>query len=124
MPQYRLDAQQLDHYRTEGYVIVERLFTSNEFVRVDATIRQMTDQALSSGNFKDVLELEPDLVDGRRVPRRIFNPFDQHATFCELATDPRMLDRVESLIGPDINLQHSKLNMKPARVGSVVDWHQ
>jgi hypothetical protein len=35
-----------------------------------------------------------------------------------------MLDRIESLIGPDLNLQHSKLNMKPAKVGSVVEWHQ
>jgi ectoine hydroxylase-related dioxygenase (phytanoyl-CoA dioxygenase family) len=124
MSRYRLDDQQIEHYRTEGYVIVERLFTSDDLARVDATIRQITDQALSSGNFKDILELEPEPVDGRRVPRRIFSPFDQHETFRDLAADPRMLDRVESLIGSNINLQHSKLNMKPARVGSVVDWHQ
>ncbi len=69
------------------------------------------------------LELEPEPVDGQRVPRRIFNPYDQHQAFRDLAEDPRLLDRVESLIGPDFNLQHSKLNMKPAKVGSVVDWH-
>jgi ectoine hydroxylase-related dioxygenase (phytanoyl-CoA dioxygenase family) len=41
-----------------------------------------------------------------------------------LAHDPRLLDKVESLIGHDFSLQHSKLNMKPAKVGSVVEWHQ
>jgi len=33
-------------------------------------------------------------------------------------------DKIESLIGPDFGIQHSKLNMKPAKVGSVVEWHQ
>ncbi len=30
MIQYRLDDQQFEHYRTEGYVVVERLFTSDD----------------------------------------------------------------------------------------------
>jgi ectoine hydroxylase-related dioxygenase (phytanoyl-CoA dioxygenase family) len=41
-----------------------------------------------------------------------------------MATDARILDRVEQLIGSDLFIQHSKLNMKPAKVGSVVEWHQ
>jgi ectoine hydroxylase-related dioxygenase (phytanoyl-CoA dioxygenase family) len=41
-----------------------------------------------------------------------------------LANDERLADAVESLIGPNFNLQHSKLNMKPAKVGSPVEWHQ
>src|SRR5204863_10079465 len=52
------------------------------------------------------------------------SPFDQTPTFRDLGTDARMLDRIESLIGYDINLQHPKLNMKPAKVVSVVEWHQ
>ncbi len=74
--------------------------------------------------MSQVLELEPENVHGRRVPRRIYNPYDQDESFRCLANDPRILDRIESLIGPDFNLQHSKLNMKPAQVGSVVEWHQ
>ena len=70
------------------------------------------------------MELEPEQLDGQPLPRRIYNPFDQHACFRDLATDDRILDRIESLIGHNIALQHSKLNMKPARVGSVVEWHQ
>jgi ectoine hydroxylase-related dioxygenase (phytanoyl-CoA dioxygenase family) len=71
-----------------------------------------------------VLELEPEPVDGQRVPRRIYNPYDQHETFRTLAHDPRLLDKIESLITGNFNLQHSKLNMKPAKVGSAVEWHQ
>src|ERR1051325_12066764 len=123
-PEYSLSDLQIDQYHNEGFVLVERLFNPDDLARVDATIRQMTEQALAGGEFSKILELEPEPVDGKRVPRRIFNPYDQHETFRALAHDPRLLDKIESLIGGDFNLQHSKLNMKPAKVGSVVDWHQ
>jgi ectoine hydroxylase-related dioxygenase (phytanoyl-CoA dioxygenase family) len=123
-PEHSLSDEQIDQYRNEGFIVVERLFDADDLARVDATIRQMTDQALAGGDFSKVLELEPEPVDGKRVPRRIFNPYDQHETFRALAHDLRLLDKIESLIGGDFNLQHSKLNMKPAKVGSVVEWHQ
>jgi phytanoyl-CoA hydroxylase len=121
---YPLSEQQVEQYRNEGYVVVERLFDSDDLARVDETIRQMTAAALASGDFGTILELEPEPVNGERVPRRIYSPYDQHETFRELAHDPRLVDKVESLISDSFNLQHSKLNMKPARVGSAVEWHQ
>lgn len=115
---------QVKHYRREGYLVMPQLFGPAALSRVDECVRSLTDAALSGADMDKVLELEPDPVDGRRVPRRIFNPYDQHETFRDLATDPRLLGCIDCLIGPDYNLQHSKLNMKPAKVGSVVEWHQ
>jgi len=123
-PAHALSDEQRDFYFREGYLVVERLFDRDDLESVDRTIREMTDAAVASGDFAKVMELEPEPVDGRRVCRRIYNPFEQHEAFRKLGTDERLLDRIESLIGPNINLQHSKLNMKPAKVGSVVEWHQ
>jgi ectoine hydroxylase-related dioxygenase (phytanoyl-CoA dioxygenase family) len=122
--QHPLTDEQIEQYHNEGFVVIESLFDADALARVDATIRQMTEQALAGGDYSKLLELEPEPVDGRRVPRRIFNPYDQHETFRVLAHDPRLLDRIESLLGGHFNLQHSKLNMKPAKVGSPVEWHQ
>jgi phytanoyl-CoA hydroxylase len=122
--QYPLSEQQVEQYRNEGYLVVERLFDGDDLARVDRTIRDMTAAALSSGDYGTILELEPEHVNGERVPRRIYNPYDQHDTFRALAHDPRLADKIESLISGSFNLQHSKLNMKPARVGSAVEWHQ
>ena len=119
-----LTQSQIDHYRTEGYVVVESLFSPEDLARVDAAISEFVERALAGEDMSQVLELEPDPVEGKRVPRRIYNPYDQHEAFRGLATNPRVLDKIETLIGPGFNLHHSKLNMKPARVGSVVDWHQ
>ena len=119
-----LSPREIEQYRTEGYVVVPNLFSRDELQRTDACIRELTRSALASGDYSKVMELEPEAVDGERVARRIYDPFEQHADFRALGTDPKILDRIETLIGPDIGIQHSKLNMKPAKVGSVVDWHQ
>src|SRR5690349_2314260 len=124
MNNLHLTSEQIQQYKTEGYLVVHRVYSRDDLQRLDQTIRDMTKMALAEGNFSKILELEPEPVNGERVPRRIYNPFEQHETFRSLGTDARLLDKIESLIGPNFGLQHSKLNMKPARVGSVVDWHQ
>jgi phytanoyl-CoA hydroxylase len=116
--------REIEQYRTEGYVVVPNLFGREELERTYACIRELTHTALASSDHSKIMELEPEAVDGERVPRRIYDPFEQHEAFRALATDAKILDRIQTLIGPDIGIQHSKLNMKPAKVGSVVDWHQ
>jgi len=35
-----------------------------------------------------------------------------------------MLNCVEKLLGPNLLFHYSKINMKPPKIGSVVEWHQ
>src|ERR1051325_2598455 len=124
MNRHFLTEEQVQFYRTEGYLVVDRLYDSTELAGADRAIRDITRQASAPADFSKILELEPGPLDGEQVPRRIYNPFEQHETFRKMATAERLLDKIESLIGPAFGLQHSKLNMKPAKGGSVVDWHQ
>src|SRR5690606_34543719 len=103
-----LTSQQIEHYRNEGFVVVPSVFSSKDIDDLDLTIEQIITGALASGALEGVVELEADPVEGRRWPRRIYHPFEQHEHFRRLATDERILDRVISLIGPDVALQHSK----------------
>lgn len=120
-----LTLEQVRQYQTEGYVVVERLFDARDLARVEEAISELSQKALASPEIMgEILELEPELVEGQPVARRIFNPYDQHESFQALARDSRMMDSITSLIGSNFNLQHSKLNMKPPRVGSAVEWHQ
>lgn len=119
-----LTTEQVRRYHQDGYLVVPSLFNAGDLRGVDQTIRDLTKKAMASGDYSKILEVEPQPVNGEHIPRRIYNPFEQHENFRALATDPRLLDCVASLIGDDIAIQHSKLNMKPAKVGSVVDWHQ
>jgi phytanoyl-CoA hydroxylase len=124
MTTHPLSQEQIHHFRTEGFVVVPSLFSPTDLSAIDEAIGELTERAFESDDSDSIMEFESERVDGRPVPRRIYNPFEQHAAFRGLATDERILDRIERLIGPDFNLQHSKLNMKPAGVGSPVEWHQ
>ena len=119
-----LSIEQLEHYRREGYVVAEQFLSQQTLEQLDHTISQISDKAIASGDWAGILEVEPESAGGSLVARRIYSFFEQHEDFRAVATEPRLLDCIEALIGPNITLQHSKLNMKPARVGSAVEWHQ
>src|SRR5581483_5726806 len=70
------------------------------------------------------LEMEPDQGSEGTQVRRIYEPCDRYPLHRDLALTPELLDCVEQLVGPDILFHYSKINMKPARIGSVVEWHQ
>ena len=119
-----LSHEQVDEYHREGYIVLPSFVETSVLQRIDRAVEQIVEQGLAEGNYEKQFELEPDMVNGKPVVRRIFDPFDQHQAFRDMGGDGRILDNIESLIGPDITLHHSKLNMKSARVGSVVEWHQ
>lgn len=116
--------KQVQQYRSEGYLIAESLIDALSLKQIKDAILEVTDKALCSKDHSQILEFEPNEFEGKRIPRRIYSPYFQHKYFQNLGCDNRILDRIELLIGKDIQIQHSKLNMKPAKVGSVVEWHQ
>ncbi|MEV4611541.1 phytanoyl-CoA dioxygenase family protein [Kitasatospora sp. NPDC049258] len=112
-----LSQRQVDFYRANGFCVVDGIFDA-ELV---AKARAVVDGLLSSADLAQMAEAEPE--DGSKA-RRIWAPTSRDELFAGIAEDTRLLDAVEQLIGPDIVLQYSKLNVKPPRVGSVVEWHQ
>src|SRR5687767_6711152 len=102
-----LTETQIETYR-EGYLVLDRFFDADVLGEVDRTINDLAGRAIASGDYAKILELEPESLDGKPVVRRVFSPFDQHDVFRKLGRYEHLLDCVQSLIGPDITLQHSK----------------
>jgi phytanoyl-CoA hydroxylase len=119
-----LTKDEIAHYRDEGYLLAASVLAADDLATIDLAIDEVVEAALSSQDHAERIELEPQSTPDKPAFRRICDPYDQHPAFRAVAEDPRILDRVQSLIGPDFDLQHSKLNMKPAGVGSPVEWHQ
>ncbi|MFC9224045.1 phytanoyl-CoA dioxygenase family protein [Streptomyces hygroscopicus] len=112
-----LSQRQVDFYRENGFCVVDGILDTALIEKA----RSVVDGLLSSADLASVAEAEPE--DGSKA-RRIWAPTSRDEIFADIAEDTRLLDAVEQLIGPDIVLQYSKLNVKPPRVGSVVEWHQ
>jgi hypothetical protein len=63
--------------------------------------------------------------DGAYSVRRVFDPIARHEAFHNLVLNPKILDVVENPIGPNIQLHHTKLNMKPPSSREArFEWHQ
>ncbi|MEU2307739.1 phytanoyl-CoA dioxygenase family protein [Streptomyces misionensis] len=104
-------------YRENGFALVERLFDPSEVAELNTAITEVLDVP----DIGSVAEVEPG---DNGMARRIWAPTKQHGAFERASANPRLLDHVEALIGPDILFHYSKLHLKAPRVGSVVDWHQ
>ena len=71
-----------------------------------------------------LLEMEPrQSPDGTKV-RRIYDPCTHYDVFRDLAGGNKLVDCMVQLLGPDVVFFSSKINVKPAEIGSIVEWHQ
>jgi phytanoyl-CoA hydroxylase len=108
-------------YEADGFVFLPGLLGAELMDPVCAAV----DSVLAEARPGDPrFDFEPGLVDGRPAVQRIKKPHDVVPACNALARAPAILDLVEVLIGSDIRLHHSKINVKPPQVGSPLEWHQ
>jgi phytanoyl-CoA hydroxylase len=110
-------------FAARGYLVVEDLLTPRELSRLRAALAHVLRRArrLTRSNTRFMLVRGPD---GARLVSRVRDPITQHRRFHALVFHPRILDVVETLIGPNIQLHQSRLILKPRTPGAWFDWHQ
>jgi ectoine hydroxylase-related dioxygenase (phytanoyl-CoA dioxygenase family) len=117
-------AEQKAYYEDQGYLLFPEMLSAEELATLRAALAEVLVEAqgLETTNAKfSVTQTDG----GGWSPRRIFNPTLHHQAFYDLVFHPRILDVVENLIGPNIQLHHSKINMKPpSNREARFEWHQ
>ena len=126
----KLSEGQVKQYWEDGFVIVENVLDEDAV----ATLRKRAEW-VASGEAphisKERLQMEPRVVKGevqvetyadslRKMSHIAF--YDE--VFQAHARNPKILDIIESLIGPDIKLYQDQLFMKPPKIGSRQPYHQ
>ena len=110
--QHSLASEQVDAYRRDGYLFPLDVFGSGQVDAIRAELEQARHDAVALG-----LEDEfPQLV---RANAQYLLPFVYH-----VATAPQLLDRVESILGPDLLLWSAEFFIKGANSDKIVSWHQ
>lgn len=108
-----LTRAEIARFRRDGFVVIHDVFSPAE---VETFIRATEDPAIQE-------DLEIRKADERLA--HLLELTTKHPVFKELARDLRLTRRVASLIGDDIQLQHSKLATKPREKGmGSFPWHQ
>lgn len=119
-----IEQAQIDAYRRDGVVVIERVVDPPTLARMRHAIDEIVAGAAAVEANDDVYDLEPGHTRADPRVRRIKAPHRVHQVFDELVRSPAVVAICRALIGGELRLHGSKLNMKSARYGSPVEWHQ
>ena len=125
--EHSLSAEQISFYNENGYLLVEGLFCPAEAAFFRDEAHALIARLLNRG--ADNVRNEG-WAAGAKVtdlPRELLHCHNvqfHSAALSRLITDPRLTDRVADLIGPNVQLHHTKLFIKPPETGAPFPMHQ
>jgi len=110
-------------YRNDGYVVVPDLLAADEVAEMRAVSQRIEDAAAGLAVDTPIYDFTT-APDGRQVIERIKKPHRVDDFYWRMARHPKILAVLSAIIGPDIRLSHSKINMKAPMGGTALEWHQ
>ena len=119
-----LTQDQIDHYRENGYLVLPGRVPEEILVQIRAEITRFEETARGMTDSDDRLDLEDSHSPEAPRLRRIKFPHTQSEVMNALMRSDHILAPVRDLIGPNLRLHTTKLNMKSAGYGAAIEWHQ
>lgn len=119
--------QDADFYNNEGYLLVKGVFNQAEVEEMRNGVNRIIDRAAQAkldhnhawgGDYLPPEELKKLVLKG-------FHDVHYHdASFTRAFTHPNMADVLTKIIGPNVQLHHSKMLVKPPEIGAAFPMHQ
>ena len=117
-------AEQRAFYEEQGYLVFPQLLDPAELATLRNALAEVLREAEGLTENNDKFSITK-TDDGGYSVRRIYEPIVRHEAFRALVHNPKILDVVEAIIGPNIQLHHTKLNLKPPSSREArFEWHQ
>jgi phytanoyl-CoA hydroxylase len=119
-----ISESQLEFYRQNGYLVVNNVLDAG---LLDLVRRQLSDILRGARHITQhtpIYDLEPSHRPEAPRVRRIKTPHLHFPLFRELTRHAGLINILRALLGPDVRLHGSKINIKAPRYGSPVEWHQ
>ena len=107
-----LSNDQVEHYRDNGYLFPLDIFNALQVDMIRSELEEARTDAVNQG-------LENEWPQLTRANTHYLLPF-----VYQVATAPRLLDAVESILGADILLWSAEFFIKGAHTDKMVSWHQ
>ena len=104
-------------YERDGLLVFEQLLDDGEVDRLGKDLQHLTRDPRLDGDDRVIRE-----PDGRAV-RSVFEVHRLSDAVADLATDPRLLDRAEQILGSAAHLHQTRVNFKPGFRGREFYWH-
>ncbi|NKB68388.1 MAG: hypothetical protein GKR89_15100 [Candidatus Latescibacteria bacterium] len=119
---------QIAHFHERGYISLGPLLEADLVEELRAEYDRLFAQAREDGGYRNLsLGDTDDVAAKREAPEQmlqIMQMCERSLVFRQLLYHGAILDRVQDLIGPNIQLFHDQALYKPAHHGGPVFWHQ
>lgn len=119
-----LTNEQRSFYEDNGYLVLEAQLPGEIVDQAHAEIARLSEHARTITVSDDLIDLENSHTPEDPRIRRIKRPDLQSDFFNSLLRSNHILAPVRDLIGPNLRMHTTKLNMKKAEFGAPVQWHQ
>ena len=119
-----LTATQIEAYRKNGFLVVPEVIPLSQVAKARAKLVELVEASRRVPASNSVYDLEDAHTATNPRVRRIKDPHEVDPIYASLLNAPEITDIVAQLIGPDLRMEHTKLNIKPARGGEPVEWHR
>ena len=119
-----VSAEQVKFYEEKGYLVLENQIPPEWIAKIRAEIARFENEAATMTASNDRLDLEDTHTRDAPRLRRVKLPHMISDDMRELMFSDHVLAPARDLVGPDLRLHTTKLNMKSAGYGAAVEWHQ
>ena len=117
-----LSQQQLDAFWRDGFVRLGRVLDDDELASMQTAYDELLEQTRRQG--ARALRAGSDAESQKRQVTQVMNAYQHHIAFTRMLYHERILDAIQSVIGPNIVLFHDQALYKPPHTGGAVPWHQ
>ena len=127
-PHQTLSPEQISHFQQRGYISIGPLLEMDLVEQLRAEYDRLFAQAREDGRYRNLSLGDTDDIEAKReAPEQmlqIMQMCERSLIFRQLLYHEAILDLVQDLIGPNIQLFHDQALYKPAHHGGPVFWHQ
>lgn len=111
-------------YQAQGYVLIPDALNPAEVRELQATTDRIAAQAAGLTEENSLFDFEAAHTPEVPMVQRLKKPHRVDPLYFALAKHPAIFTLVQRICGENMRLSHSKINMKAAREGSPLEWHQ
>ncbi|HEY9280187.1 MAG TPA: ectoine hydroxylase [Eoetvoesiella sp.] len=112
-----LSAEQIASYERDGFIVLEDVFSQDEVQGFLGEVKRLSGDPAIVG--RDEAITEP----GSNAVRSIFRVHELSPVVASLARDPRLINVGRQILGSEVYMHQSRVNMKPGFNGKEFYWH-